>query len=220
MTAVWAAGFLIATSLSAAEFTLKTTDKPAPREVNESIRAVLQSKAIQLMQGDKPVLEVWLRQEMPLKSVPASANEALGTISETALVAAVAVNDASLRDYKDNEVPKGTYTARFAMQPKDGDHLGTSEFDYFLVLTDTRYDKELNGLSTFKTLTKASGKSSPNGHPVVVSLRPATEDGTLPRLTEPAAEHKALRLKFPAKSGGNKSDLVFDLVFQGHGHIQ
>jgi hypothetical protein len=64
------------------------------------------------------------------------------------------VNDASLRDYKDNEVPKGIYTARFELQPKDGDHLGTAEFDSFLVLTDVQNDKELNGLNTFKALTK------------------------------------------------------------------
>jgi hypothetical protein len=220
-TSVWTAAFLVAASASGADFTLKTADKPAPKEMGESIRAVLQPKAIQLVQGDKPALEIWLRQEVPLKSKPASANDALAAISETALVAAIAVNDTSLRDYKDNEVPKGTYTARFALQPKDGDHLGTAEFDSFLVLTDAQNDKELNGLNTFKALTKASGKSTSSGHPMIVSLRPASGEGTTPRLTEPAAEHKAIRLKVPAKAGsGDQTDLVFDLVFQGHGHIQ
>jgi hypothetical protein len=218
-TTVWAAAFLLAASMHGADFTLKMADKPAP-EVSESIRAVLHPKAIQLVQGDKPALEIWLRQEVPLKSKPASANDALAAISETALIAAVAVNGASLRDYKDNEVPKGTYTARFALQPKDGDHLGTAEFDAFLVLTAVQNDKELSGLNTFKTLTKASGKSTTSGHPIVVSLRPAAADGTLPRLTEPAAEHKALRLNLPAQAGGDKTEIVFDLVFQGHGHIQ
>src|SRR6185295_14982910 len=100
-------------------------------------------------------------------------------------------------------------------QPKDGDHLGTAEFDSFLVLTEAQNDKELNGLNTFKALTKASGKSTASGHPVVVSLRPATAEGTLPRLTEPVAEHKAIRVKMPAKtSNGDKTDLVFDLVFK------
>jgi hypothetical protein len=220
-TSVWAATFLVAASVSGADFTLKSADKPAPNEVGESIRAVLQPAAIQLVQGDKPALEIWLRQEVPLKSKPASANDALAVISETALVAAVAVNDATLRDYKDHEVSKGIYTARFALQPKDGDHLGTAEFDYFLVLTDVQHDKELNGLNTFRVLTKASGKSTSSGHPIIVSLRPASGEGALPRLTEPAAEHKAIRLKVPAKtSSGDKADLVFDLVFKGHGHIQ
>src|ERR1041385_4033464 len=104
----------------------------------------------------------------------------------------LAVNDASLRDYKDNEIPKGTYTARFGLQPKDGDHLGTAEFDFFLVLIAAENDRDLAGLDKFKPMVKASGKSTPSGHPLVVSLRPATADGTLPRLTEPAPDHKAV----------------------------
>jgi len=208
-------------SLSAADFMLKTAEKEVPKEVSESMRAVLQGKAVQLIQGDKPALEIWLRTELPLKSKPASASEALAAVSSEALVAAIAVNDTSLRDYKDNEVPKGIYTARFEIQPKDGDHLGTAEFDSFLVLTDVQNDKELNGLNTFKTLTKASGKSTTSGHPIVVSLRPASGEGSIPRLTEPADEHKAVRVKIAAKAGtGDKVDVVFDLVFKGHGHIQ
>jgi hypothetical protein len=205
----------------AANFTLKTADKPAPKEIGEPIRAVLDAKALQLVQADKPALEIWFRQELPLKAKPASANEALMAIAETALVGVVAVNEPSLRDYKDNDVPKGVYTARFLAQPKDGDHLGTAEFDSFLVLTDAANDKDLNGLNNFKALTKASGKSTASGHPVVISLRPAAAEGTLPRTTEPVAEHKAIRVKAPAKaSSGDKADLVFDLVIEGHGHIQ
>ena len=220
-TTSMAAALLLCASSHAADFTLKTADKPAPRQISDSIRAVLQAKAIQLMQGEKPALEIWLRQEVPLKSKPASPNDALMAVNETALVGAIVVNETSLRDYKDNEVPQGTYTARFEIQPKDGDHLGTAEFDSFVVLTDAASDKELNGLNTFKALTKASGKSTSSGHPVVISLRPAAAEGTLPRITEPAPEHKAIRVKVPGKTAaGDKSDLVFDLVFEGHGHIQ
>ena len=212
---------LVSVGGNAADFTLKTEEKSASKELGDSIRAVLQPKAIQLTQGDKPALELWLRLEAPLKSKPASVNEALGAIPETTLLGAIAVHDASLRDYKDNEIPKGIYTARFALQPKDGDHLGTAEFDFFLVLIAAENDRDLTGLDKFKLMVKASGKSTPSGHPLVVSLRPASADGTIPRLTEPATEHKAIRVKVPAKSsGGEVSNLVFDFVCSGHGHIQ
>src|SRR4029077_5105042 len=114
-----------------------------------------------------------LREAVPLKSKPASANEALGAIAETTLMGAVVVNDSSLRDYKDNEIPKGIYTARFALQPKDGDHLGTAEFDFFLVLIAAENDRDLGGIDKFRPMVKASGKSTSSGHPLVVSLRPA-----------------------------------------------
>ena len=215
------AAFALSVRLVAADFTLKTADKPVPKEIGDSMRGVLQPKAIQLMQGDKPVLEAWFRQEVPLKSKPASANESLGAIAETTFMGVVLVVETSLRDYKDNEIPKGTYTARFGFQPKDGDHLGTAEFDYFLVLIAAADDKELTGLDKFKPMVKASGKSTPSGHPLVVSLRPASAAATVPALAEPAAEHKAIRVKLPAKpSVGEKTEITFDVIYQGHGHIQ
>lgn len=220
-TAALAALFSVAADGSAADFTLKIAEKSAPKEIGDSIRPVLQAKAVQLVQADRPSLEIWFRQEMPLKSKPASASETLGAIVETTLIGAIAVNDTSLRDYKDNEIPKGIYTARFGLQPKDGDHLGTAEFDFFMVLIAAENDRDLAGLDKFRAMVKASGKSTASGHPLIVSLRPASADGTIPRLTEPAAEHKAIRIRIPAKaSGGEMSHLVFDLVCSGHGHIQ
>ena len=220
-SALLAIGFCISIRAAAADFTLKVEDKPAPKDISEAIRSILQPKAVQLVRDGKPALEVWLRREAPLKSKPATANDALNTVAETTLLGAVDVHDSSLRDYKDNAISKGLYTARFCMQPKDGDHLGTAEFDTFVILTDARQDKELKGLNSYKSLVKASGKSTSSGHPLVVSLRPASAEGALPRLSEPAEEHKSIRVKIPAKTAeGDKSDLVFDLIYQGHGHIQ
>lgn len=215
------AALAVVVNLPAADFTLKTADKSAPKEIGESMRAVLQSKAIQLAQGDKPALEIWFRQEVPLKSKPASANEALGTIPETTFMGVISVIETSLRDYKDNEIPKGTYTARFGLQPKDGDHLGTAEFDYFLILIAAADDKELSGFDKYKPMVRASGKSTASGHPLVVSLRPGADAGATPALAEPLAEHKAIRVKLPARpAGGERTEVAFELIYQGHGHIQ
>ncbi|HEY0457444.1 MAG TPA: hypothetical protein VGE41_13820 [Verrucomicrobiae bacterium] len=208
--------------INAADFALKVTDKPASKQLGESIGAVLQPKAIQLLKGSEPALEIWLRSDVPLKSKPASPGDALGAIAETTLVGAVMVSGPGFRDYKDNEIPKGTYTARFALQPQDGDHLGTAEFNYFLLLISADTDKELTGIKQFKPMTKASGKLTSSGHPVVISLRPASPESGLPKLTEPAAEHKAIRLLLPCKvaDAGDKVDVALDLVYQGKGHIQ
>jgi len=219
--AVLTAALAMALNLHAADFALQTVEKAAPKEIGDSMRAVLQSKAIQLTRGEKPALEIWFRQEVPLKSKPASANEALGAIPETTFMGVVSVIESSLHDYKDNEIPKGTYTARFGLQPKDGDHLGTAEFDFFLILIAVADDKELTGLDKFKPMVKTSGKSTASGHPLVVSLRPGSGVGTTPALAEPLAEHKAIRMKLPARPvGGEKAEITFDLVYQGHGHIQ
>ena len=51
----------------------------------------------------------------------------------------------------------------------------------FLALVPADTDKELNGLDKFKPVTKASGKLTPSGHPLIISLRPVSGDARPPR---------------------------------------
>jgi len=215
-----ASALLICAPTRAADSTVKTSEKPIPKQVGDSIRAVLQPKATQLLSADKPILEAWFRQEIPLKSKPSSGSEALTAVPETALLGVVTIQDKGLQDYKGNDIPAGTYTARFGLQPQDGDHLGTAEFNTFLVLIPADSDKELGGIDKFRPMVKASGKVTPSGHPAILSLRPAPGEGAIPRVTEPAPEHQAIRLKLPGKvsGSGEKADVIFDLVYQGKGH--
>jgi hypothetical protein len=213
---------LILSAASAADFSFKTGNEPPPAKIAEPIRAILSSKPIQLMDGDKPVLQIWFRQEIPLKSKPSAGSSALNSIVETTLLGAVSIEGGGLKDYRDNDIPKGLFTARFVMQPGDGDHLGTAEFNTFMVLISSDADKALDTFTKFTPMVKASGKLTSSGHPVVISLRPVSSpDGKFPSLTEPGAEHKAIHLKVPGKTAdGQTADLLFDLVYQGHGHIQ
>ena len=155
-----------------------------------------------------------------LKSRPASLGKALDSLAPATLLGAVSVSSAT-RDYRDDELPAGVYTMRFGLQPQDGDHLGTAEYPYFAVLIPAKNDTQLDGITTFKAMTKASGKDTASGHPVVLSLRPVSSDtGDFPKLNEPTAEHKSVRVKVPGKAGDEKTSIVFELVYKGHGHIQ
>ncbi|MHB8520508.1 MAG: hypothetical protein ACYDH9_07105 [Limisphaerales bacterium] len=207
---------------SGADFTVKVVDKEPPKELSAPIREKLQSKAVQLLDGDKPVYEFWFDAEIPLKSKPDSAGKALEAIKETTLLGAVAV-PGTQRDFKDNEIAAGVYTMRFGLQPQDGDHLGTADFPSFAVLIKAALDTDLDGLSTFKKMTKASGKDTATSHPIVLSLRPADSDqGDFPKLNEPAPDQKGVLLKVPVQVAGGdaKTSIVFDLVCRGHGKTQ
>ena len=201
----------------AADFTLKVIDKEPPKAIDESIRSKLQPRCAQLLDGEKPAFEFWFNAELPLQSKPTSLAKALDAVSQTTLLGAVSVVGAH-RDYKDNELAEGIYTMRLGLQPQDGDHLGTADFLYFAVLVPAKIDVKLDGLTTYKALTKASSKGTASNHPVILSLRPATsEEGVMPKLLDPALDLKAVRVKIPAKvSGeGEKTKLVFDLIYSG-----
>jgi hypothetical protein len=215
-----AAALALSGSLAlAAEFTAKVVEKEPPREVDAAIRKGVQAKAVQLLDGGKAVCEFWFTLELPLKSKPDASEKALQSFKETSLLGVVALHT-SQRDYKDNEIAPGLYTARFGLQPQDGDHLGTADYPYFAVLIPAKDDTKLEGFADVRSMLKASGKDTSTGHPVVLSLRPvSSEEGGLPRLTEPVPDHKCLRINLPAKVGKNdeKTSVTFDLVYKGKG---
>jgi hypothetical protein len=207
-----------ATSTTASALTLKFVDKAPPAQLDPAIRANLQSKAVQLLNGDKPVYEFWWCSEVPLQAKPASLLKALDSLGQAELIGAVQVHG-DQRDYRDDELRAGVYTMRFAFQPQDGNHLGTSEFSYFAVLTPAKLDTKPDGIANYKALVKASSKETATEHPLILSLRPASSDvGELPKLNEPAPEHKSVRVKVGAKVGGEKTNLVFEVVYEGKGH--
>jgi hypothetical protein len=108
---------------------------------------------------------------------------------------------------------------RLALQPQDGNHLGTAEFNWFAALVPAKLDPRPDGITDYKSLVKASSKETATDHPLILSLRPAASaDGDLPRLNDPAPEHKSVRVKVPAKAGEEKTSLIFEVVYEGKGH--
>jgi len=211
-----AALLLCALAASAADVTVKVTDKQPPGDIDPSIRSLLQAKAIQVVSGDKPVYEFWLAKEVPLQSKPASPAKALDAIKQATLLGVVSV-PAAKRDYRDDELAPGSYTMRFALQPQDGNHSGSAEFPYFGVLVPAKLDMKPDGIRDYKELVKISAKETSTDHPVVMSLRPAASAEGDAKLTEPAPEHKAVRVKVPAK-GPETTAIAFEIVFEGKGH--
>ena len=216
--------FLVISSagMSAAEFSVKVGAKSFPKELAGPITALLNPAAVQLTEGDKAVYDFWFVKEAALKSMPASPDSGLKTIREAALLGAVVVHRAQ-HDYKNNEIAPGAYTMRFALQPQDGDHLGTALFPYFAVLIPAKLDPAPDGISAYRPMVKASGKETATGHPMVLSLRPMSKSMEgLPKLNEPQAEHRSVQLKISGKAPDVEevSPLFFELVHEGHGEIQ
>jgi hypothetical protein len=208
---------LCALAAQAADLDVRVANKALPGEIGPEIAALLQPQALQVVQGDKPVLEVWLAKELPLQSKPSSPATALDAVKQAAILGAVSVPGVR-RDYRDDEIAASIYTMRFALQPQDGNHSGSAEFPYFGVLVPAKLDTKPDGIKDFKELMKASSKETSTDHPMVLSLRPVTAtDGSAVKLTTPAAEHKALRVKVPTK-GADTKEIAFEIVVEGKGH--
>ena len=199
---------MTAVDLSAVELTLKTSDAPPPKQIDPAIQKLLQHKAIQLMDGAQPAFQFWLVNEL-------SGAKGLEMLKPATLLGVVSVSKAQ-RDYRDDEIAAGVYTMRFALQPQDGNHLGSSDFPTFAVLTPAKLDTKPEGIIDYKSLVKVSSKETSTDHPVILSVRPTKGDAL--EVVEPAPEHKSVRVKIPSAAGADKNSLAFEIVYEGKGH--
>jgi hypothetical protein len=214
----WCAIGLLSCGLGAraADAILKVADKEPPAEISAELRSLLQPRALQVLEAGKPVLELWLAKEAALQAKPSAPARALEAVKSASLLGAVAVPTAR-RDYRDDEIPAGIYTLRFAMQPQDGNHSGSAEFGYFGALVPAKLDTKPDGIKDYKELMKASSKETSTDHPMVISLRPAMSTESAPKINTPAPEHKSVVVKLPAKAPETK-EIAFEIVFEGKGH--
>jgi hypothetical protein len=207
-------------SSSPAEVVAKTEKKAPPEVVSDAIKKVLGDTCHQLVEGDKPLIEFWFCAPVPLKEKPESIEKGLDSLNMASLLGVVRIHK-DLRDYRDDDLSKGVHTIRYGKIPSDGNHLGTSEYPYFAVLIPAADDTEIDGIKSFKSLTKASAKNTASEHPVIMSLRPVKKKPSeVPSLAESAAEHKGIVVSISGKPAGREEvELVFEVVFEGVGEL-
>lgn len=211
---------MLSAAAQAADLALATDEKAAPDGVSEEIAAVLQGQAVQLKDGDASVFEFWPRGEVPLKDAPEKPRRAMRSIAEGTLLGVVAVHE-ERRDYRDDAIQPGVYTMRFALQPEDGDHLGTSIYPYFALLVPVDRDKALDGIEGHDATSEASATGTATEHPRTISLRPGDgEQGAEPKLTEPADDHKAVEITVAgAAPEGEAIALSMEIIYEGVGEL-
>jgi hypothetical protein len=118
-------------------------------------------------------------------------------------------------DFRNQEIPAGVYTIRYAQQPEDGNHIGTSDTRDFLLLIPAAADRTAAKMPE-PMLFQASAKAAGTTHPTMLSLLRAGEGEA------PAVEHDAerdlvsVRVKGQAKAGDKTMPLPVMIVVVGH----
>ena len=212
---------LAVTSVGAADWTVKTLEKAPPKELDKKIKAQLSGSAIQVLEDGDIVYELWLNKSVPLQSKPSSPTKPFSVMEETTLLGATQVHQ-SKRDYRDSQIYKGVYTMRYALKPQDGNHLGTSDYAYFALLVPSKRDRGGDELQSRADYVEASGADTFSGHPIILSLRPASsEDGDIPAVHQPAPEHEGVRLALEGsvKGADESPKVILDLVVKGKGYL-
>lgn len=119
-------------------------------------------------------------------------------------------------DFRDQDIAKGVYTLRYALQPLDGSHIGTSPTRDFLLLVRAE-DDQLAGSLAEDDLTTQSAQAAESSHPCMLSLQRVVSPAT----TTPGLRHNEeqdwwiLSLEGELKVADVRSRQSIDMVIVG-----
>src|SRR5262245_39588064 len=159
---------LAAPGWSAPAYSAKTVaDAAPPKEVQEPIRKLLKNECVQLLDGKGTLMaELWFRKEVPAKATEAQMKNGLTyrEVPQSTVLGVMRVPKA-IFDYRKQKVKEGVYTLRLALQPMDGDHMGTAPYNDFCLASPAGEDKKPDLLEV-KSLHELSAKTT-DAHPSV-----------------------------------------------------
>jgi len=200
------------------EYHIKTVDNaPAPKEVQEPIRKLLADRCVQLLDAKNNLLaEVWFRKDVPVNATEAQINNGLtyAEVPESTLFGVIRFPK-QITDYRKQKIPAGVYTLRLAIQPMDGDHMGTAPYSEFLLLSPAADDKTPDTMEAKKLHEMSSKAPVSGGHPGVLLLFPGKSTAATPRLEKKEENHWVLFLLLDAKANGKKAVLPVGLTLIG-----
>jgi hypothetical protein len=178
---------------------------PAPSEIPQAVRDLVQAEGVQVKNGDKIVAEYWARKEAFTGNPVSGFGIRFKTIPEGALIAVVRFAQ-GWSDFREQKVPAGVYTMRYVLHPEDGNHMGVAPSRDFSALTPIAAETEPAKNYEFKALVEMTKKVG-NPHPSVVRLQ-LPEGDESPHLWKDDLEHQILDLKVV--------DEVVGIVVEGH----
>jgi hypothetical protein len=206
----------IALSASAQECKVAKLNMPAPTgAAAPEITSLLQSTGFQVTKGASQVIfEMWLAKEWPIAADAKVGGEVLYPLTPGQLIGVVRY-PRKAADFRDQDIPAGVYVVRYAQQPVDGAHVGTSPTRDFLALLPAAKDRMPDNLD-YKTLVAISKETSGTAHPAILSLQRAADSSEVVSLREDSDKQWTIvRFAGKSKQGSEIKDLPLELVVVG-----
>ena len=202
------------------KFAVKSAMTAAPKELAADIQKLLAKESIQLTDdGGKVIGEFWFRTAIPADATPEQVKNGITwrEVKQTEVIGAVRF-DQDWTDYRKQKVKAGVYTLRLGYQPADGDHMGSSDFQEFLLVVAADKDKKADLLDA-KHMIELSGSSIGATHPAVFMLSPNPK-GAGPGIASAPRNHWVLQSKRDIVVGGKKTGTSLGIGLNVVGHAE
>ncbi|MCA9172925.1 MAG: hypothetical protein KDB14_00350 [Planctomycetales bacterium] len=202
-----------ATIAAAADHRVEALAAKAPEGLAPAIAAQLADQGHKVVRGtSRTVCEIWLAKQwqMPTLEAKGDVNYAF---TPGQLIGAIHFPRKG-SDFRDQDIDPGLYTMRYAQQPVDGAHVGTSVTRDFLLLIRADADKSAEVMK-YADLSKASIEAAQTAHPALLSLqKPAAAKAGSIRHDE-EKDWWIAHLAGQGKASGKSAEVALELVVAG-----
>ena len=205
---------LTVSSSQAAKHRAEVLAEAAPADaISKEIAPLLQPTGIRVIRGtSRKICDIWLCKQWKVKSFKLG-NDLNYPFTPGQLIGVVRFHRKG-RDFRAQDIAKGVYTLRYAQQPVDGAHVGTSPTRDFVLMIQTSKDKSGAPLQ-FDKLTQDSAEAAGTNHPCILSLQKAGEKAPLIR-NNSELDWWIVRTQSEALQGEQAKKLPVELVVVGH----
>lgn len=207
--------FLSSASLHAVDHKVEPLkDGPPTEGVSPEIGAKLATSGLRVKRGTATLCDIWLCKEWAVSADFKPTTEVLYPFQMGQLIGVVKFARKG-NDFRDQDIGAGLYTLRYAQQPVDGNHVGTSPTKDFLLLTKIAKDTSPDAID-FKKLAKQSAEAAGSSHPALLPLQRVAGEAELPSIRhDEAHDWWIIRFAGQGKAGGAAKPLVVELLVAG-----
>jgi hypothetical protein len=205
---------LPALHVSAQEYAVSSAEAAPTGALAPEISSLLDAKGIKVTKGSTTVCELWFAKEWPVEANATTGGEVIYPLTVGQIIGAIRFPKKT-GDFREQDMPAGVYVMRYAQQPVDGAHVGTSPTRDFLALSPAAKDRDPKTID-YKALVGVSKDSTGTAHPGIMSLQRVEGGGASPSVREVSdKEWVIVHVVGKMKQGGSVKDLPLDLVVVG-----
>ena len=185
----------------------RPSDDEAPAAFTEQMAG--QGYRIQSDSG-RTVAEIWLAAELEVKDGFQSTPVRLYGFQPGQLIGLLHFPRRG-SDFRDQQISSGWYTLRYELQPVDGNHVGTSPTQDFLLLIQADADEVGKQWST-DPFHQASAEAAGSSHPAMLSLQSPSDGAEASMRHSQPQDWQVLHVV----ADGKTQKIPIDIVVVGH----
>jgi len=194
---------------------LKTV-KELPKDLAKPIAEKMDSTGYAISGPSGDLGTVWLAKNVDIKEgfqpgfmvkYPFKVGQLVGVLQ--------VAKDASVKDFRGQELKAGLYTLRYGQQPMDGNHIGTSQLSDFLLALPAEKDTKADPLTDSNQLAEKSADAVGSTHPAIFSLLPPEKAGDAKLVHNEDRDYWILEATASGKEKGKAVKVPLKMVVVG-----